>query len=137
MNDWRDRIRVSVLIKKLQDHVEAPAGEDVLSATPIKAAEILLRKAIPDLKAVEHSGQLAPPVLRIDMRRRDAIEGQFTEVVAREAPARPERLAVAPVAAPLPSPTPEAPKRPRGRPRKYPEGYEAHRRAARRQRVVP
>ena len=143
MDDWRDRIQVSVLLKKLHDHVEAPAGEDVLSATQIKAAEILLRKAVPDLRSVEHTGQLAPPILRIDMRRRDAIEGEFTEVPI----STPKRLAVGPAAAPrapelavhheVNSTPPKAPKRPRGRPKKYPEGYEAHRRAVRRQRVVP
>jgi|SRR3989337_1094485 len=51
----RLRIRVAELITRLHEHVR---GLVKMSATQVKAAEILLRKAVPDLKAVEHSGTL-------------------------------------------------------------------------------
>ena len=49
----RDRIRVSYLVTRLTKHVR---GEVELSATQLRAAEILLRKALPDLASVEHTG---------------------------------------------------------------------------------
>lgn len=52
----RDTIKTSLLVKKLQDHNLEGAE---LSATQIKAAEILLRKTLPDLKVTEHTGELA------------------------------------------------------------------------------
>ena len=51
----RKRLRVSMLAKRLRDHA---LGQNEMTATQIKAAEILLRKAWPDLKAVEHSGEI-------------------------------------------------------------------------------
>ena len=51
----RDRIRVSMIVNRLHKHV---AGELKMSSTQIKAAEILLRKAVPDLKQIEHTGEI-------------------------------------------------------------------------------
>ena len=48
----RERIDASALQKRLQLHA---IGEIEMSQTQIRAAEILLRKCIPDLKAIEHS----------------------------------------------------------------------------------
>lgn len=49
----RDRIKAAQLINRLTAH----ALEDLeLSATQIKAIEILLKKVLPDLKAVELTG---------------------------------------------------------------------------------
>jgi hypothetical protein len=42
-------------MKRLKDHA---LGKLEMTATQIKAAEILLRKVIPDLRAVEHSGEI-------------------------------------------------------------------------------
>ena len=53
----RDRIDAAKLLKKLDDHADN-AETTPMSSTQIKAAEILLRKVIPDLKAVELSGTL-------------------------------------------------------------------------------
>lgn len=46
----RDKIRTSQLINRLQDHID---GKVDLSATQIKGIEILIRKTLPDLKAIE------------------------------------------------------------------------------------
>jgi len=49
----RDRIKASKIIERLQDHVQ---GEAEMSATQIRAAEILLRKVVPDLSSTEFKG---------------------------------------------------------------------------------
>jgi hypothetical protein len=46
----RDRIRVSMLVKRLTDHV---VGKNEMSQTQLKAAEILLKKSLPDLSSVD------------------------------------------------------------------------------------
>lgn len=51
----RQRIQTTMLVKRLTDHV---VGKVEMSATQLRAAEILLRKRLPDLSAVEHSGSV-------------------------------------------------------------------------------
>ena len=46
----RSRIQTSMLLNRLRDHV---VGKVELSPTQIRAAEILLKKSIPDLTATE------------------------------------------------------------------------------------
>ncbi len=52
---WREAVEVDALRQRLQEHA---LGKIHMEATEIKAAEILLRKCIPDLKAIEHSGSI-------------------------------------------------------------------------------
>lgn len=52
----RDKIQVAQLINRLQAHVD---GKAKMSPTQVRAAEILLRKKLPDLAAIEHSGEVA------------------------------------------------------------------------------
>lgn len=56
---WRDKIRVSMLINRLQNHA---AGRIKMSATEVRAAEILIRKRLPDLSATELTGPGGGPV---------------------------------------------------------------------------
>jgi hypothetical protein len=56
---WREKIQSSMLVDRLLKHA---VGQVEMSATQIKAAEILLRKVAPDLKAVEHSGEDGGPL---------------------------------------------------------------------------
>ena len=51
----RDHIKTSLLIKLVQEH--ALTGTD-LEATRLKAAEMLLKKTLPDLKSTDHHGEL-------------------------------------------------------------------------------
>ena len=51
---WRDAINTSLLVKRLYDN---SIGKIELTASQLKSIEILLRKTIPDLKAIEHSGE--------------------------------------------------------------------------------
>jgi hypothetical protein len=52
----RAKIKVGNIITYLQSHIR---GEKELSATQLKACEILLRKALPDLTSVEVSGEIS------------------------------------------------------------------------------
>lgn len=45
-DDWRKKIRAANILTRLYDHVE---GKNELSATQIKAADIILKKLEPDL----------------------------------------------------------------------------------------
>ena len=49
----RQRIQTTQLIKRLESHA---LGDIELKTSQIKAIEILLRKTVPDLQAVEMSG---------------------------------------------------------------------------------
>lgn len=51
----RERIKVGMLIKRLSDHVE---GKCELTATQVRAAEVLLRKKMPDLSTSHIEGQV-------------------------------------------------------------------------------
>jgi uncharacterized protein YjiS (DUF1127 family) len=59
-DNWRERIRTSMLLNRLQDHA---FGEVELTQSQIKAIEILLRKTAPDLAATQISGPDGGPVL--------------------------------------------------------------------------
>jgi len=58
--DVRKKIQTSQLINVLQNH--ALSGEDEISASRMKAIEILLRKSIADLSAVTVSGDADNPL---------------------------------------------------------------------------
>lgn len=51
----RSKIQTSQLINRLQDHA---LGIVELTATQIKAIEVLIRKTLPDLSATELSGNV-------------------------------------------------------------------------------
>lgn len=54
-DEWREKIKASMLVNRLSDHVE---GKLELSPTQIRAAEILLRKVAPDLASIEQTGEV-------------------------------------------------------------------------------
>lgn len=51
---WRERIQTSMLIKRLSDNA---FGEIELTTSQLRSIEILLKKTVPDLKAIEHYGK--------------------------------------------------------------------------------
>ena len=57
--DVRAKIQTSQLINRLESHA---LGDLELSATQIKAIEVLIRKTLPDLSAVELSGDPDAPL---------------------------------------------------------------------------
>jgi hypothetical protein len=56
----RTRIKTSMLLNRLHDHVFKEGVE--LSQTQIKAVEILLKKSVPDLAAMQLSGDANNPI---------------------------------------------------------------------------
>jgi hypothetical protein len=50
----REKIQASMIIRALNDCV---AGRNKMTSVQVRAAEVLLRKVVPDLAAVEHSGE--------------------------------------------------------------------------------
>jgi len=54
---WRNRIRTSMLLNRLSDHVVSE--EDLLTTSQVRAAEILLRKTMPDLSQVRGEVEVA------------------------------------------------------------------------------
>jgi hypothetical protein len=72
--DIREKIKTSQLINRLQDFVldgrDPKTGEPVeIDNARLKAIEILLRKALPDLSAVTHSGDDESPIRHVIERR--------------------------------------------------------------------
>lgn len=55
IDEARGKIRTTQLINRLQDHID---GKCEMSQTQITAIRILLGKSIPDLQAVEHTGEI-------------------------------------------------------------------------------
>lgn len=66
--NWRTKIQMSMLLLRLENHA---LGEIELSATQIKAIEVLLRKCLPDLQSVEMSGPAGGP---IETRRWEVVD---------------------------------------------------------------
>lgn len=61
--ETRAKIQTSQLLNRLNDHVFGKDGTAVeISQTQMKAIEILLRKTLPDLAAVQISGDEDSPV---------------------------------------------------------------------------
>lgn len=51
----RDGIQTSMLIKRVYGHA---LGEVEMTATQLRAAEILLKKTLPDLQSIDHTGDV-------------------------------------------------------------------------------
>lgn len=65
IEETRKRVQTSQLLNRLHDHV---FGKNDMQPTQIKAAEILLRKALPDLAAVTVRGDPENPLVSVDAR---------------------------------------------------------------------
>lgn len=73
----RERIQVTKLQQRLENHA---LGLVDMSATQIKAAEILLKKTVPDLSSVEHSGEIRQKVAL------ELTDEQLIDIAARSRP---------------------------------------------------
>lgn len=60
-DEVRTKIKASQLINVLQNHALNIDGSE-LSSSRLKAAEILLRKSVPDLQSVQLSGDADNPI---------------------------------------------------------------------------
>jgi len=55
----REKIKISQLINRLQAHAN---GEVDMSPTQVRAAEVLLKKTLPDLAQLQHTGSEENPI---------------------------------------------------------------------------
>jgi len=58
---WRDKQRIGALMNRLNKHANGEL-EKPMTATEIRAAEIILKKTVPDLSSVTLSGDPDKPV---------------------------------------------------------------------------
>lgn len=78
--EWRSRIQTGVLLNRLNANA---VGAEILTPGQIKSAEILLKKVLPDLKAIEVSGPDGGPV-------RHSVEIVFVRPDETDADANPD-----------------------------------------------
>ncbi len=57
---WKEKIKASVISGRLYDHLQ---GLNEMTPTQIKAADILLKKLVPDLNRSEHTGEGGGPLV--------------------------------------------------------------------------
>lgn len=57
-NEWRERIKSGVILTRLE---QAALGEIEMTPSALKAAEIVLRKTLPDLARTEVTGDEGGP----------------------------------------------------------------------------
>jgi hypothetical protein len=69
----RQRIQTSMIANRLTDHV---LGKCEMSATQVSAALGLLRKTLPDMSAVAHSGS-------IDMQPQEMTDSALIDIASR------------------------------------------------------
>jgi hypothetical protein len=62
-DDIRKKIQVSLLIKKLEDHALSSDDEAEISNSKMRAIQILLGKALPDLSSIQISGDDNQPLV--------------------------------------------------------------------------
>ena len=55
----REAIQTSMILNRLTDHID---GKNKMTSTQVRAAQILLNKAVPDLRSVELSGDPEKPI---------------------------------------------------------------------------
>lgn len=58
---WRDKQRIGALMNRLHKHAIGEL-EKPMSATEIRAAEVILKKTVPDLSSVTLSGDAEKPI---------------------------------------------------------------------------
>lgn len=58
-DDVRTKIQTSQLIKRLEDHA---LGLIELTPAQVRSIEILIKKTLPDLQSIEHTGNAENPV---------------------------------------------------------------------------
>lgn len=72
-DETRLKIKTSQLINRLKDHA---LGKVELSSTQVRSIEILLKKTLPDLSAIDHSGE-------ISTSKREMSDDELARIAAR------------------------------------------------------
>ena len=70
-----------MLLNRLRNHV---LGRIEMSTTQVRAAEILLRKSMPDLAGVEHSGEVKIGLVELLTAIRDGVGESHPSPLASE-----------------------------------------------------
>ena len=63
-DEWRKKIKTGNILTRMNKHTLNEDG-DIMTPSQVKAADILLRKMLPDLKAVEMTGDGGGPIKAI------------------------------------------------------------------------
>jgi hypothetical protein len=58
----RQKIQTTQLVKRLEKHIFSDDGE-VMTASQVRAAEILLKKTLPDTQSIAHTGEDGGPMV--------------------------------------------------------------------------
>lgn len=58
---WRAKIQIGMIIETLQRHIKDP-GKFPMGQTQVRSAEILLRRALPELQSIEFVGNPDKPI---------------------------------------------------------------------------
>lgn len=78
---WREKIAAGILADRLMKHAR---GELELTSTQIRAADILLKKVVPDLARTEHTGRDGGAIETKNVTKSDAeILSQYLQKVSR------------------------------------------------------
>lgn len=68
---WKDKTKIGNLMTRLRKHAEGQLPTE-MTATQLKAAEIFLRKTVPDLARTEHTGKDGAAIETKDVTKSDA-----------------------------------------------------------------
>lgn len=60
---WREKIKVSAILNRLNNHA---LGDEEMTASQIQAAQILLKKTVPDLQSIAHTGPNGEGAVQVD-----------------------------------------------------------------------
>lgn len=66
-DEIRNKIRASQLVNRLENHV---FGEVEMNSTQVTAALGLLKKCVPDIQAIQHSGDADNPLMLAMIERK-------------------------------------------------------------------
>ncbi len=77
----RERIRTGLITRRLADHV---LGKIEMTATQVQAALGLLRKTLPDLSAMEHSGEVRHREITDEPITPEEWEARYSDMGASE-----------------------------------------------------
>jgi hypothetical protein len=71
---WKDKQRIGAIVTRLEQHAR---GEIEMTATQIRAAEIYLRKCVPDLSAVQadvtHKTSAIDQIVAIEQEQQQSV----------------------------------------------------------------
>lgn len=66
---WMDKNKIGALMTRIRKHAD---GELEMTSTQLKAAEIFLRKTVPDLARTEHTGKDGGAIEHKNITKSDA-----------------------------------------------------------------